>query len=650
MNNSPAAVETVVQSGTTAARRRKGVRLAIAVLCAAAVAQLTFRIDRTPLAVDEAESAINAFSILEDGLPGGMHLGIPVYENMLIRPWPSHPEYEFRDVSYSDRGYAIYHGWLPLYLIAGSFRLAGITPPVLQPGWAIDVDRATVDRRTIAARAPAFLTALVLIPVLFSAAVHLAGMEAGLAILVLCGQSSSVLAGLIFARYYALMMLLSAIAWLTMRKVVIRGTPRDFAIHGFTLVALFYTQPLAFLTLMLLTVIGLQLRNRDPRVATRYFIMSVVVLAVTLPWLWQTGFFDMLNRVPSGLTLLRFPGDVTTYIVDRLPYFVLFAGGAAWFVWPILVNGREGRVVVYDRWRHAGWQFTLLAIWMVLAVCLWFVGTPAASLFPQRLSLSLFVPGLMLMAAVVGTVARLMPFSTIASIAGAWLVLAAAGVLHLPPGGDQPFEKLHSTFDALNALHLRPDAKVYASPGRQLVLSFYSDKPIQSLAPVRKRFLDSYPGEIVYLEGQFDWEFAAPDHRDLQRQAARLGQELTSDEARNWERRLRTRFACERAAIRAAEVRPPLEPLPAFAEAAMKEVRVRAGQLASQEQHRWDRIPFSRGYAVRSGADLWEVFFYRLVDSNARRGGNLNAAARLRNSIAECLPVTHEVLFYSPHP
>ena len=39
-----------------------------------------------PLWVDEAESAVNALTIHEHGLPVDRYLGLPIYENTLSRP------------------------------------------------------------------------------------------------------------------------------------------------------------------------------------------------------------------------------------------------------------------------------------------------------------------------------------------------------------------------------------------------------------------------------------------------------------------------------------------------------------------------------------------------------------------------------------
>jgi hypothetical protein len=630
-------------------RRRLFTGFLAVALALAALVQFAARVDRTPLMVDEAESSINALSILERGYPGDTYLGVPIFENMLLRPWPEHPEYEFKDVSYSDRGFAVYHSWLPLYVIAGSFRLFGIRAPQPQPGWHFDIDLLRFKWRTMAARAPSFVAGAILLPVLFVAARRLSGIEAALAILVMVGQSSSVLSAIIFARYYALTLLLSAVGWLTLQSVLASDSWRRDVAHALVLVLLFYTQSLVFLTFIILTGLGLLVCGRHRRSALRFAATLCIVAAAALPWVLSTGFVPQLQYVSPGWPLLRFPGDIAEYLAARLPYLAVFAAGVAWLAWLLVGSAGEDRRRLYERWRHDGWQFVLLVMWMLLAAFFWCVATPAASLFPQRLSISLFIPGLLLMATVLAAASRFVVWSEIVAVALAGVCLAFAGVLRPPPPAALQFENLGHTFELLNSLNLKGDAKVYAGPGTQLILSFYSDKPIQSLAPVRKQFLDTYPGEVVYLEHQFDWEFTAPSSRDLQVQARRLGPPLSDERAGRWERQLASRLACERALPRVSAVSPPLEALPPFAEAAMREVRARAEQQAEEEQARWDHVPFSRGFNVRSAADLWEVFFYRLVDPNSRRGPRQNASARLRAGVAQCLPAANEVVFYSPH-
>src|SRR5437773_7052099 len=106
---------------------------------------------KTPPAGDEAESALNALTILESGVPRGEYLGIPIYENVLTEPWPGNREYEFRDSSYSDRGVSIYHGWLPLYSMAASFKVFGVPPdePATSGNLRVRHDDDAIRRRVI---------------------------------------------------------------------------------------------------------------------------------------------------------------------------------------------------------------------------------------------------------------------------------------------------------------------------------------------------------------------------------------------------------------------------------------------------------------------------------------------------------------------
>ena len=161
-----------------------------------------YDLGRLPLWGDEAESSINALTILQKGVPADSYQGRPLFENWMIRLWPNNPEFEFRDISYSDRHVAAYHGWLPLYSIALSFRLFGITSSpagMLRPQY----DEAQRLRRTIAARVPSVVFGMLCIVGFYLAGCRLQGRKTGLVAALL----ATFLAVNIFdsqtARYYA---------------------------------------------------------------------------------------------------------------------------------------------------------------------------------------------------------------------------------------------------------------------------------------------------------------------------------------------------------------------------------------------------------------------------------------------------------------
>jgi len=148
-------------------RRKLAEMVVVLLIIVAGAAVRTLRLDALPFGVDEAESSINALTILQHGYPTDSYLGIPIYENTHVWFWPENPEYEFRDVSYSENHFAVYHGWLPLYAIAASFALHGIQPDQADGTRSTKHDLAEQKRRTRAARLPAVLFAAIFLVIVF---------------------------------------------------------------------------------------------------------------------------------------------------------------------------------------------------------------------------------------------------------------------------------------------------------------------------------------------------------------------------------------------------------------------------------------------------------------------------------------------------
>ncbi|MCB9385505.1 MAG: hypothetical protein H6509_12890 [Bryobacterales bacterium] len=627
-------------------------RVALVCILLASLALRAVNLTKTAFWVDEAETAINALTILEHGYPTDQYLGIPIFENMLIRLWPDNPEYEYRDVSYSDRGMAVYHAWLPLYSIAASFWAFGIEPQEPDPGWQIHSDKAEMARRTLAARLPSLIFTLLFLLAFFVAARRMAGDAAALSAVALAGLSATVVELTLYARYYALMLALSAAAAATLWRVIERGSRRDFALHSVVLVLLFYTHLIALANLVILTSLMLLMFQRNKAAFSRWGLSLGLVAVCGLPWIIETGYLQHLGYIPSGMAMVRLPGDLIDYVLSRqVGYQILTWIGVSWLVLAWVRHGAALPLRLREPWQRHGRQYTLVLIWSAIAVATYLGISPAASLFPQRLTLALIVPAFLFMAMTLNDALRTIIGSrdVLAAPAAAIAFLAISGILRPPIADSDAFSNLEETFEAINHLELRPDAKVYASPASHLILTFYSGKPIQSIAPVRKSFLDNYPGEVLFTEVQFVWEFAAPSRDDIREVANRLGTSLTDEEIEEMQAQLRTRFARERTAPLVSAVEPPLEPLSRVAQEVMREVREHAEESADQEEIRWSEPQFGRGFSIRSNANLWQTFYYRLIDP-ASRSGILNAAARLHAGVAYFVPQAFRVIFYSPHP
>jgi hypothetical protein len=332
---------------------------------------------------------------------------------------------------------------------------------------------------------------------------------------------------------------------------------------------------------------------------------------------------------------------------------IVYGLGFGWLALLWVLHGSALPQRFQQPWRPHHRQYALLLVWMGMSVVAWYFLAPPASQFPERLSLCLFVPGTLVLALVFADGSRMLLPARATGVASVLAVafLFGSQLLRLPvtPEGG-PFHGIAATFEHLNQLKLQPDARVYASPASHFVLGFYSSKPIQSLAPVRKSFLDTYPGEVVFVESMLFHEFASPDAATIEHHAARYGHMLSREESNRLELQLRTYTAADAIRDRVSETVPPRVELPPFAEAALSSARQRAeseGDLFLEEMR---NLSIYRDYSIRTGRDIWEVFFYRLVDPDKRRGPNLNAADRLRGGTAYVVPEAFRVIFYSPSP
>ncbi len=140
-----------------------------------------------PLWADEAESTLNALSILATGLPHDSYLGQPIYENLLVRPWPGSAEYAYRDLSYSARGVTVYHGWLPLYATALALRAAGVTAERARRGPPVaDAGLAEMVRWTVVPRLAALAFSALLVLAAFALGRRTGGAGSGWAMALAC--------------------------------------------------------------------------------------------------------------------------------------------------------------------------------------------------------------------------------------------------------------------------------------------------------------------------------------------------------------------------------------------------------------------------------------------------------------------------------
>jgi hypothetical protein len=142
---------------------------------------------------------------------------------------------------------------------------------------------------------------------------------------------------------------------------------------------------------------------------------------------------------------------------------------------------------------------------------------------------------------------------------------------------------------------------------------------------------------MLIIDSAYPFEPLLP--RQIVEVARRHGERLTYAQAAALRWPLTVRLTRKQLVERGVnvEVTEP-QTLPPFADEAQRAQR----QANADELRRFVRDgcnnPIIRGFALRDWGDWWPVFFYRFVDPDARRGENLNYAARIRTAPAEVLP------------
>jgi hypothetical protein len=609
-------------------------------------------LDERPFWVDEAESSINALTILENGYPTDAYLGIPIYENTLIQPWPENAEYEFRDLSYSDKHLAVYHGWLPLYAIAGSFALHGVTPDSGNGVPAVKHDLNEWKRRTRAARLPAVLFGVLFLAVVFAGGKILYGTDAAWAGLLVGSIYPYHIAISRQARYYSAEVALTTACAVSLWLLVKDCKWKHVYLAAVSFILLFHTHLLSFCAAGLVWLVVAPVIVRRHVAGIRKLIaFGLLVAAGTLPWIIATGFYRQQGRIPRAWPLLNFPDDLWRYPPVHASSAVAGIIISLLTAWVVMIKPRLSQRLAAPA-RKLAPALLFLGLWAACGYATFTAFVPAVSFDSGRLNLSYWGPLFLLASVTAAAITRvLVPRYSVVFAPVLLLIVFIAT-------GRRP--SFHETFaagtwvadaivlDRLGATAMDRTTKFYAAPNDHLILSFYSGLPVQDITPVRKSYLDSYPGNIIYIDRSVSVETQVLTAESIQEAALRDGYSLSLEAAETWSTLLRTRDYRETMLKSVSRGAPQeLEPVPPF-----------AWQLLAAH-HRKLRSYFSnsdlelvtRGFAINSWTDWRDVLKYRFIGPEEHSGVHANYAERLRGSDAVILLEADTALYLSRwHP
>ena len=593
----------------------------------------------TPPVGDEAESAINALTILQTGVPRGEYLRLPIYENCLTETWPDHPEYEFRDSSYSRKGLTIYHGWLPLYTMAASFKAFGVTPDDATQGeLKVRHDNPDVRRRVIAARAPSIVFGGLFLVFLFLCGYEMFGLDAGFAAMLVGAIGRPFVYMGREARYHAATMALSTACCWAVWRVHKYGRWRDYGIAALCLVLMFYTHLLAFsIACLMLAAITPALVLRRQRGATlKLAACGAAVVACTLPWLVGSGFLEQRSHLPPARAFLTMPLDLVWYPIVNIPYLLLPLGVLVWLIGVAMFHRDLPARLVAPLATHRQAIVFLLG-WIALGMLAFTFLIPAASYFYKRLTLPVMGPGVVWGAVVIAAAARAWTpkWSALIAPTSFALAVAAGSMAHFWFFERPDPVDAYVAIDRLRTLQLAPDTKIYCTPNDQLTLTFLTGLPVQSVAPVRKSFLDNYPGPVLIIDSTRPHGILDPS--EVLAVANKHDYRMTWGEADRLTSPLIAWVTAKQVRPRVASV-DPIGTEPALAGPMEQYLLARTKRHLEAFRRRGCNTPLLRGYELTTWADWWPLFFYRFVRPEARMGDQLNYADRIKTSRAEILP------------
>ena len=644
-------IETVQHIAAPRNGRRLAEMFAVFLIVVAGAAVRMLHLDALPFGPDEAESSINALTILQHGYPTDSYLDIPIYENTHVWFWPENPEYEFHDVSYSENHFAVYHGWLPLYAIATSFALYGIQPDQADGTRSAKHGVAEQKHRTRAARLPAVLFAAIFLVTVFLGGNILYGREAGWAALIIGAIYPYHLQISDEARYYSAQVTLTTACCVLLWLVIKECRWKHVCLAAAAFVLLFHTHLLSFFTAAVMTALSMPvIIHRHGDWFRKMALFAAIVAAGTLPWIIVTGFYRHQSRIPRAWAFLQIPSDLLRYPPFNLRYAV-----AALMILIVIL------AVYRSRWRvsrdvsiltmRLGPVLLFLGGWALVGYATFLLCIPAVSFAKGRLNLSYWGPLFLLASIMSAALARMLAprvlhrFSPVlASFLMVLIFFATGHSLDFSSSpGDHIWRVYEDVFQQLDSMHLDSATRLYAAPNRHLVLSFYSGLPIQDITPVRKSYLDSYRGDIVYIDADVTLATGILDAERVRQAARRNGYILSSDAAEETSMRLRTRPYRESIMNSLAPGQPSnLEPLPEFAQGLLAAHRAQVAFAFANSGY--DLV--TRGFQIRGWSDWCAVLKYRFVDPQARRGIHANYVDRLRGADAMIVARSEPVVIY----
>ena len=150
----------------------------------------------------------------------------------------------------------------------------------------------------------------------------------------------------------------------------------------------------------------------------------------------------------------------------------------------------------------SGGRSVFLLCWTSLIMVSFYFLVPAPSFFSKRLILAILVPASLLGISCLVALTR-MSFGRASVLAAPCILFLLLPYKHQLGTWEERLELRRDNFapyETISQIDLQGNSRLYATPSEHLALTFYTGLPVQSIAPIRREFLDAYKGKIILID------------------------------------------------------------------------------------------------------------------------------------------------------
>src|SRR3989338_2055816 len=414
---------------------------------------------------DEAESAIYAFQILDQGYHHSEFRGETLYENKLIF-LSDGGKYQYQSTNFFGSRYEKNKGWLPYYLMALSFKVLGAS--------------------NFSARLPSVLISVLTIILVFFLTKEFFSIGLSLSAAFLYAINYAAIYYERQARYYSLEIFLVIINLYLFYLFLKTKKDKFLFLTSVGLILLFYTHIVIFLTLVAFLAGYYFCENRNFLIFKNkiFWLSAAVFLVLTIPWLYWVKFSQV-----SSYAFSRFRYNLLMLFFISLNLLIL---AAIKFLYQYLTKKKFKLNLQKEK-------FFYLIFFLVLSTVMISLILPGESLASRAFVICLPFLTIFLAYYFFQIFSSFFAFKNLVlfGLFFVWFIFLFStwGLIF---NQDYNFDWIKALVDYLKSENISADTLIL-SAYEQFPLMFYTKNPVQAIWPLSCEFLKNYPQRLIFV-------------------------------------------------------------------------------------------------------------------------------------------------------